>query len=241
MNYAKNSRRHGSDDDEKDEWDEILERMRVSEGEVLLSYSDAFRRLGLLHPLDAKLGRGSFGHAYDLGNGKVLKITRDTSEALASRAIAGKNLPHVVRVESVWALKRTQISDAWTPWYAITREKLEPLAEDDNFLFEEAIFKIYDDEDIDIKVSPSAAMRKKWKDLLQERLRKMKRPDGLKRCMEMLDAATKGASALKTVGVDWFDLVPDNVMLDKEGVMRISDVGYSDYTREGVVEFPELQ
>lgn len=241
MRDAKKLSNERKSDEEPDEWDEVLAKMRISEGEVLFAHAPAFRKLGLLTPLDTKLGRGSFGHAYDLGSGKVLKLTRDHTEAIASRAVAGKNLSHVVRIDSVWSLPRTLVSERWAPWFAIVREKLDPLPEDDNFLFEEAIFKIYDDDDIDIKIPISSSMRKKWHALLQDRLRKMRRPDGLARCMAILDAVAKGASALKTVGVDWFDLLPDNVMLNSDGQMCISDVGFSDYTREGEIDFPELQ
>ena len=54
-----------------DVWDAILERERVNEGQVLLSYADAFRRLGLLDPLAQRLGRGAFGHVYKIGRAHV--------------------------------------------------------------------------------------------------------------------------------------------------------------------------
>ncbi len=47
------------------------------------------------------IGSGAYGHAHDIGNGKVLKITTDKSEAVNSKKIINKDLTHVAKIYSV--------------------------------------------------------------------------------------------------------------------------------------------
>lgn len=47
------------------------------------------------------LGSGLFGHAHDIGNNKVLKITKDKTEAINSHKIIGKKPIHIAHIYSV--------------------------------------------------------------------------------------------------------------------------------------------
>lgn len=58
---------------------------------------------------------------YDIGNGRVLKITRDISEATNSNKIIGKKLENVNRIFRVFLFKGTR------GLYFIEQEKLKPL------------------------------------------------------------------------------------------------------------------
>ena len=58
-----------------------------------------------LPPKPKKLGEGKFGAAYDIGGGKIMKITTDKNEAFASSLVAGKNVMGVWKVDSVWNYK----------------------------------------------------------------------------------------------------------------------------------------
>ena len=50
------------------------------------------------YKIEKIIGQGSFGRAYLLSNGFVLKETEDEIEARIASKIAGKNIPHVYRV-----------------------------------------------------------------------------------------------------------------------------------------------
>jgi hypothetical protein len=52
----------------------------------------------------APLGQGTGGFAYYIPNNKVLKITKDKSEAVEAFKIKGKNLKHLANVYDVYAL-----------------------------------------------------------------------------------------------------------------------------------------
>lgn len=66
------------------------------------------------------IGSGMFGWAHDIGNNKVLKITKDKSEAVNSQKIIGKNLKHLVNVFDVKKFKNND-----KEYYLIILEKLK--------------------------------------------------------------------------------------------------------------------
>ena len=74
------------------------------------------------------LGRGTRGAALDIGNGRVLKITDDRSEAVASANVRDKPDPdrRVADIFKVMWLRGKEVSG-----FAIVQEKLDPLGEDD--------------------------------------------------------------------------------------------------------------
>lgn len=229
-----------------DVWDAILDRERVNEGQVLLSYADAFRGLGLLDPTAQKLGRGAFGHVYRLGPADAptgaLKITRDVYDALASFSIIGKDLPHLPKTKNVWVLGETFI-DRWAGWYAIEREYLHPIDEKDAALVE-VLYQVWENDKItNLKIpkTHNRAMRDKWRVHVREILESSGSLNQLPRTMELLAQIGQGAQELASVGVDWCDIQAENVMRDADGALKISDVGLCDlrYAVESVV-VPEL-
>lgn len=62
---------------------------------------------------------GGFGSAYDLGNGDVLKITTDKSEAINSKKIIGKETKHLDKIFDVKLIKLSE-----KVFYLIHLEKL---------------------------------------------------------------------------------------------------------------------
>ena len=68
-----------------------------------------------------QVGVGTRGTAYSVGNDKVLKVTADDKEALASLKLVGQDLPSVVRIFDVW-----RFGD--TGFYGIYQESLVPLS-----------------------------------------------------------------------------------------------------------------
>lgn len=66
------------------------------------------------------LGSGNFGYAYDIGNGKVLKITTDKSEAIESLKLQGKKLK---RIANIYGVFKKEYEDKL--YYIIVLEKLD--------------------------------------------------------------------------------------------------------------------
>lgn len=62
---------------------------------------------------------GTFGHAHDIGNNKILKITKDKTEAINSKKILGKKMSHIA---DIYDVRQTIINE--TPYYIIILEKL---------------------------------------------------------------------------------------------------------------------
>jgi hypothetical protein len=73
-----------------------------------------------------KLGSGQMGIAYDMGGGKVFKVTTSVSEARSNMVLKGKNLPHIVRIYDVFRMDDP--SQKKVPVYGIIRENLQSLA-----------------------------------------------------------------------------------------------------------------
>jgi len=72
-----------------------------------------------------KLGAGTKGIAYDVGGGKVLKVTSDHTEAQASHSITGDTLNNVVKIFDVFKFGKVKSNDTL---YGIVQEKLAPLS-----------------------------------------------------------------------------------------------------------------
>lgn len=85
------------------------------------------KKLGKLGLAVTKLlGSGSWGDAFLLSNGNVLKITKDKTEAQSAAYLKGKNLKYVYHVFDVFKFKNT------SKIYFIVQERLSKLSKDLN-------------------------------------------------------------------------------------------------------------
>lgn len=84
------------------------------------------------------LGSGLFGHAHDIGNNRVLKITKDKTEAINSKRIEGKKLKHVADIYNVDYFERSGKT-----YYVIILEKLKI---SDKLVTDYEVLKIYFDD-----------------------------------------------------------------------------------------------
>ena len=75
---------------------------------------------GLARP-DRLLGAGSWGAAYRLGDGRVMKLTRDACEARAAACLAGLTGTHLAHVDEVW---QYTAQDRPIEFYAIVRDEV---------------------------------------------------------------------------------------------------------------------
>ena len=72
--------------------------------------------------IETLLGTGSFGSAYQLRNGMVLKLTRDAHEARATAALVDAELRRFPRVENVF---QVTLWGRPAPFFGIVREPVE--------------------------------------------------------------------------------------------------------------------
>jgi inactivated superfamily I helicase len=122
-----------------------------------------------------------FGHAYDIGRNKVLKVTKDESEAINSKKIIGKNLNHIANIYSIKTLNLDK------KYYIIILEKLkeaqselEKLYKDLKYYFDNYNSEHFDESIIDdIKNKEAAEFLKdtlkygkgvwdKWRERMRE-------------------------------------------------------------------------
>jgi serine/threonine protein kinase len=88
---------------------------------ILDHYKDRLEKAGIkIGENPEALGAGATGTAYHIGNNKVLKITKDRSEANACNRIKGKKLKNVYEIYDVFELDDLGV-------YVIHQELLAPL------------------------------------------------------------------------------------------------------------------
>jgi tRNA nucleotidyltransferase (CCA-adding enzyme) len=80
-------------------------------------------KLGLQDP--KYIGHGSLGVAYDIGDDKVLKITKDNSEAYENLKLVGEKLKYIADVYRVFEVTPKNIPEGEKKTYAIILEKLK--------------------------------------------------------------------------------------------------------------------
>lgn len=102
-----------------DSFDEDPEEFTLNEDYDFMD--KIFEKLGITSY--KHLGGGMFGHAYDIGGNKVLKVTVDETEAINSKKIVGKNLNHIANIYSIKSFNSDR------KYYIIILEKLKEAQE----------------------------------------------------------------------------------------------------------------
>jgi hypothetical protein len=234
-----------STSDEADSWDAQTRQVHWPIGAVLNSeYAPALRALGLLDPVSSKLGTGGFGCAYHVtlfGRDAVLKLTRDPLEVVASWALRGKTTEHVVPIHEVWSLPKMQKYPHWASWWVIHRDYLHDFSKRDGDLLQ-TVFDVWKDEDLGLSIPRAGvsgrATREKWRACMREHTHCT--PIEVSRALVLLDQISKGIREMGQIGIDWTDILPDNLLRDRSGALRIADVGFGQPKRDIECEPPEL-
>lgn len=91
---------------------------------ILNSNKDKLAKKGINIDSLKQINSGTMGSVYDMGNGRILKITKDIREAKASNIVLGKNIPNIVKVFDLWGFQGGV-------WYGIILEKLTPLSKEE--------------------------------------------------------------------------------------------------------------
>lgn len=99
-----------------DEFDENPESLELNESKTLLD--KILHKLNI--PSSTYIGGGMFGFAHDIGDNKILKITKDKTEAINSSKIIGKTMKHIANIYDVKQFTSNDIM-----YYVIILEKLK--------------------------------------------------------------------------------------------------------------------
>lgn len=180
------------------------------------------------------LGQGSYGVAYDIGNGKVLKITKDTSEAKSSNLIKGKNTKHIVKVFDVWKFPKVKNKD---DFFGIVLEKLMPLSSGEKREWRNAeneFDKIVQEKDFITRVAGHDW--EYFKELADVKVETLYEEDELEEKREELEEAIdrlenfqihQMVDELKNLGVTFHDYHSGNIMKRSIGEYVVIDLGVS--------------
>jgi len=189
------------------------------------------------------LGTGTRGTAFDIGNGKVLKITNDSKEAQAASVMVGKDVKNIVSFYAVW-----QFGD--TGFYGITQEKLQPLPNDDANDFNKAL--VATGLPIWIKRAEGSWDKAKQltKEYIIEQVKKkfggnLKSPEAATFAKDVNNKwnllVTKYGirdmfKTLSEFGIDFHDYHAGNMMQRADGTMVLIDLGMSKIKGDGKVQ-----
>ncbi len=167
-----------------------------------------------------EIGSGANGVVFDIGGGKVLKVTIDEDEALASNHVKGKNLKHVVHVNDVFKFKTHPNNEG--DFFGIVQEKLTPLSQKEI----DEIFEAMGDMD---KMAGVGWVGSVWRQELKKAAASVADKEKFRETYETLNGHGIFAvlDELAANDVDWFDLSPENLM-KKDGKNVAIDLGVSD-------------
>ena len=201
-------------------------------------------RIGELRGFTPKVIRGGmFGVAYDIGDNKVLKITKDKSEAMENLRLIGKPLKYIAEPYEVFSITPkagTQMPET----YAIILEKLR--TDTDRFQRSKQRMDFAFDKIMNVRFSDviDAYVYDEWYD---ERLDKEKIEKYMSRNPEdkwYFEGILKIAEEVKKYGVESMDYLNyENLGYTKDGNLGFFDVGFGNYyqTSEKNPEVVQMQ
>jgi hypothetical protein len=181
-----------------------------------------------------KLGTGTRGTAFDVGGGKVLKVTNDLKETQAAAKLMGKDLPNIVKYFGVW-----KFGDSGT--FGITQEFLYPISKEDGKELNAALVKTglpvwlkksgYDWD------ASKELVKKYVLDQVKSRFKGGETSEEAKAfakealvAWDLLVSKYKIRDMFKTLqglGIDFHDFHAGNVMRRQDGSIVLIDLGYS--------------
>lgn len=181
------------------------------------------------------LGHGMKGVVYELGDGRVLKITSDASEIKAMTIMKGVDHPNLVRIDDVFVVCRGQsgVGIVVREWIGNVLETIEEmdylnslirLAVDDA---QDKIFDVYWD---------GYSEAEKMKLGMQELLDRLEEAGGDATEREVIRGLRSGIHKLLNLGIYGIDFDPRNIAVDNLGNAVIFDVGVVDLGKLAQVE-----
>ena len=190
-----------------------------------------FKKKGIDVNKLTKLGQGTFGVAYDIGDGKVLKITRDKLEAITSHTLVGKSYPSIVKIFDVFKFK----DGGAKPYYGLIQEKLTKLTNTEKDAFDVAVIMLYEVLGLSSNGAPGRAFVDlkgsdwdSWKDFIREEAQEGGNQDIAEDALDGLESVGMKdiADDLHAAGVKFLDYHVGNIM-KRGSQFVIIDLGLS--------------
>ena len=171
----------------------------------------------------AELGHGMKGVVYDLGDGRVLKLTADASEIEAMTLMMKSDHPNLVRVYDVFVVCRGQsgIGVVVREWVGRALEKIEDF-DRMNSRIRDAVDRAEESYEEAIGSTKAQAVHYAMEDLLAY-LEGV--GDGSAETLKIEHGIRHGISALMGMGIYGIDFDPRNIAIDDSGNPVIFDVG----------------
>jgi len=171
------------------------------------------------------IGQGNFGLAYDVGDGKILKITTDKSEAANANRLRKKPITkHIINYYDVRAINNPRNRD----YYSIVMDAVTPLNNQNYRLFYADIYRRF--------LDPNLSDKKVF-DHVFEYLERYETEDYFDECLNFYKKklAPQRQSILKEFkkyGIPTNDAHSSNVGFDDEGNFVYFDIGMDKMSRE---------
>jgi hypothetical protein len=171
----------------------------------------------------AELGHGMKGVVYDLGDGRVLKLTADASEIEAMTLMMKSDHPNLVRVYDVFVVcrGRSGVGVVVREWVGRVLENIESM-DSMNSKIRMAVDDAEENYEETIGSTKVQAVRYAMEDLLVY-LENV--GDGSAERLKIERGIRAGIGALMDMGVYGIDFEPRNIAVDDDGNPVIFDVG----------------
>ncbi len=198
------------------------EALRVSKDQAHSDVLSQNKNLLLKKGIDIskleQLGQGAGGIAYDMGNGKVFKVTEDGNEAKVSTTLKGKNIPGIAIVYDVWKFPTSKM-------YGIILEKVLPFEKWPNDTFKSSVEEVVDTFHL-------KGMLQKyngdWNKIWQEISASPFLDNDKEQLKQALDVFQRIVQSLNSVGItNFFDVHLGNLGKRANGEVVMFDVGFA--------------
>ncbi|MFA5999560.1 MAG: hypothetical protein WC783_01065 [Candidatus Paceibacterota bacterium] len=175
-----------------------------------------------------ELGSGSYGTTYDIGNGKVLKITSDELEGELSAYLKDMNL------KNVWKVYFSgELATPFEFWgelyqYVIIGEKLEYLTAKERNIFGDLVNQFFDKGTNADIIKKFNTLNKAYK--VYDAENENEDNGGRYRPISLLKTIQaqwefKALKELKNAGISWHDNHAGNILKDAKGNYKFIDFG----------------
>lgn len=187
-------------------------------GDVLTQNRVLLMRKGIDTSKLHKLGQGAGGIAYDMGNGKVFKVTEDANEAKVSTSLKGKSIPGVAAVYDTWKFPSGKM-------YGIILEKVFPFETWPNDILKSSIEEVVDTFHLKGMLQKHHG---DWNAIWQEIAKSPFVDNNQEDLKRALDIFQRIVQSLGSAGIsNYFDIHLGNLGKRPSGEVVVFDVGFA--------------
>lgn len=156
------------------------------------------------------LGKGSYGVAFELDSGRVMKITTNTQEALQAQKQRNKSFKHIVSAYDVRAIEHNSNEDRYDGLYVITMDRVHALNDMQQSIWNEFYSDLFDLSFID-------------DDVIRREMLAYSDGEESKFIDLIIDQRNSIVAELKKAQVDMLEAHEENVGISDAGVIKIFD------------------